>query len=139
MARASHCKFLKKVAETTHRRGWAVGDINTLTFLQTVDAWGFPLYPDETVILSETTDLYSELANFMEANGALLRQPEAWLGTWCHPKTSRIYLDVTTSLPDLDSAVSAVQTINSRSTRKIEAIYNSALNEALFLTPLDIL
>lgn len=137
MDRALHLKFLKEIAATTHAQGWAVGDINTLTFLQTVNAWGFPLYPDITAILNDATDLYAELVQFVGIHDTSLRQPESWLGTWRHPCTKRIYLDITTSLPDLDDAVVAARATNSRSERKIEAVYNSFLDETLFLSSLS--
>ena len=114
-----------------------MGDVKTLTFLETVNAWGFPLYPDETVVLGGETDVYVELVEFVAENSEFLRQPGAWLGTWCHPKTGYIYLDITTSLPKLGDALKAARAINSRSTRKIEAIYNSSLGETLFLTSLS--
>ena len=137
MTRASHHKFLKEIAATTHAQGWAVGDVNTLTFLQTVNAWGFPLYPDKTAILDDATDLYAELVKFVDIHDTPLRQPKAWLGTWRHPHTKRVYLDITTSLPDLDDAVAAARAINKRSIRKIEAVYNSFLDETLFLSTLS--
>ena len=99
----------------TLEQGWAVGDVKTLTFLETVNAWGFPLYPDKTVILEKDTDIYSKLVEFVDKNGEFLRHPEAWLGTWCHPKTGCIYLDITTSLPELGDALEAARA-------KIEAI-----------------
>lgn len=126
-------RFLSEVATITLERGWAVGSVVTLQFLPVVDAWGYPKYPDRTLILEPESELMGPLRQFIATNRALLIEPNCWLGTWVHPDTQRVFLDVTTSTEGLLAALEAVGVINRRSQRAVLAIYNSAQNKTVFL------
>lgn len=133
MDAAVNSHYLEKVVTLTLEQGWAVSKPRTGTFLQPTDAWGFPRHPDETAILPPDADLKAALAAFVTANAALLDEPNCWLGTWVNPETNAIYLDVTTSCQTLGEVLEVTAEINARSRRKIIAVYNSALDETIYL------
>lgn len=125
--------YLEKVEALTLERGWAVSRPKTGSFLGPTDAWGFPKYPDRTVIVPPDADLAAALAAFTSANAVFLDEPNCWLGTWVHPGTGEVYLDVTTSRRALGEVLEVTAQINARSERKIIAVYNSALDETVYL------
>lgn len=133
MDTATNPGYLERVGTLTLEQGWAVSNPVTGTFLQPTDLWGFPKYPDQTVILPPDADLKAALTAFVTANAALLDEPNCWLGTWVHPETNEIYLDVTTSCRTLGEALELTSKINARSKRKIVAVYNSALDRTIYL------
>ena len=101
--------------------------------LAPTDAWGFPKYPDKTVVLPPDADLIGALEAFIRTNATFLRETNCWLGTWVRPETRHVYLDVTTSCSDLDKALLVAARINARSRRKMIAVYNSAREETAYL------
>ncbi len=126
-------RYLERVRELTLECGWAVSNPVTEEFLHRADAWGFPKYPDRTVILPPDADLIAALESFVVTNTVFLQEANCWLGTWVHPETGKIYLDVTTSCKGLEAALRQVTRINSVSKRQIIAIYNSSLDKTLYL------
>ena len=125
--------FLEELRRTTLERGWAVLSPKTGALLPPTDAWGFPKYPDRTVILPPDADLGGALEAFIRSNTAFLVEANCWLGTWVNPKTKNVYLDVTTSCNGLDEALRMVALINAASRRQIIAVYNSSRGETVYL------
>ncbi len=97
------------------------------------DAWDFPKYPGRTVVLRPDADLIAALGSFIVSNTVFLQEENCWLGTWVHPETGKIYLDVTTSCKSLEAGLRQVARINSVSKRQIIAMYNSSLGKTLYL------
>ena len=95
------------------------------------DAWGFPKYPDHTVILPPDADLIAALESFIVT--VSVQETNCWLGTWVRPETGYIYLDVTTSCEGLKATLLQVARINSVSKRQIIALHNSSLNKTVYL------
>ena len=124
---------LEQVKRTTLERGWAVSSPETGAFLQPTDAWGFPKYPDRTVIVPPDADLVGALEAFIRSNASLLGKANCWLGTWVHLETKHVYLDITTSWDDLDKALRVADRTNAASRRKIIAVCNSALDKTVYL------
>ena len=118
---------------TTLEHGWAVSSPKTGVFLPPTDAWGFPKYPDRTIILPPDADLSGALEAFIRSNAAFLAEANCWLGTWVNPETRNNYLDVTTSCSGLDEALRMVALINAASRRQIIAVYNSSRGETVYL------
>ena len=131
--RTTWLTYLKKIQELTLAQGWAVSKPNTEEFLRPINAWGFPKYPDRTVILPPVIDFGLALEAFIRANTAQLEEPDCWLGTWQHPRTGDIYLDVTTSCAQLSEALELTARSNAVSKRKIIAVYNSQLDKTVYL------
>lgn len=125
--------YLERVKALTLEQGWTVSNPDTRTFLRPTDAWGFPKYPDRTMILPPNTDLLASLETFIEANAPFLSEANCWLGTWINPSTGERYLDVTTSCGELDEAFRLTAQINAVSRRKIIAVYNSSLDKTVYL------
>ena len=73
--------YLERVKRTTLEHGWAVSSPLTGSFLSPTDAWGFPKYPDRTIILPPDADLVTALATFIRSNALLLNEKNCWLGT----------------------------------------------------------
>lgn len=117
----------------TLEQGWAVSNPATEEFLRQADAWGFPKYPDRTVILRPDADLTAVLEAFIVTNTVFLQEHSCWLGTWVRPATGDVYLDVTTSCKDLNEALRVVSRINVASKRQIIALHNSRLDKTVYL------
>ena len=130
---AAYAAYLNEVQNLTREQGWAVSNPSTGKFLQQINAWGFPKYPDHTVILPPDANLVTALESFIVANKPFLEETNNWLGTWVHPGTGDVYIDVTTSCKDLDEALRLTAQTNATSKRKIIAVYNSSLNETVYL------
>jgi hypothetical protein len=62
-----------------------------------------------------------------------LREADSWLGTWINPHTGEYYLDITTSRQDLAEAQATARAISLREGRKIVALYNSKLDQTVYL------
>lgn len=77
--------------------------------------------------------MLASLETFTKANAPFLKETNCWLGTWVHPGTGYVYLDVTTSCTDLHETLRAVARINAASKRKIIAVYNSSRDETVYL------
>ncbi len=125
--------YLERVRELTLEQGWTVSSPVTEGFLRQADAWGFPKYPDRTVILPPDADLIAALGSFIVTNTVFLQETNCWLGTWVHPDKGDIYLNVTTSCKELGEALHTVARINAASKRNIIAVYNSSLDETVYL------
>lgn len=98
-----------------------------------MDAWQFPKYPGKTVILPPEIDQPVELIKFISLNVVLLMEPDCWLGPWINPQTRHFYFDITTSCDGSEEARRAALDISARQGRKIVAVYNSKLNEIVYL------
>ena len=125
--------FLDKVRDLTLEQGWAVSNPNTHEFLRPVNVWGFPKYPDRTVILPSDADLTASLETFIEVSALHFEESNLWLGTWKRPLTGEIYLDIATSYPELTDALAVTAHISGVSRRKIIAVYNSGLGVTVYL------
>lgn len=126
-------RYVLDVAIKTLEKGGTASNLATYHFLSPVDAWRFPKYPSKTVILPPDKNLLSELKKFIEANEAFLREPDCWLGTWINPHTKHYYLDITTSCKELEHAKRTAIGISKKEGRKIVAIYNSKLEQTVYL------
>lgn len=125
--------YIREIAEATTERGCVASQLDTLRLLPPVDEWGFPKYPDRTVILPPDADLVVGLRRFVAANETLLREPDCCLGTWIDPGTLHCYLDITTSRANLADARRAAEDAGEKNGRKIVALYNSKRGELVYL------
>jgi hypothetical protein len=121
------------VAIATFEKGVTASKLETYQFLPPVDAWGFPKYPGETVILPAKSDLAGGLKAFITVNETRLREADSWLGTWINPETEEFYLDITTSRQDLDEARRVAKAVSLDEGRKIVALYNSKRDQIEYL------
>jgi hypothetical protein len=126
-------KYVLNVATATLEKGVTASKLDTYQFLAPVDAWGFPKYPGRTVILPPEADLVEALKAFITDNESALREADSWLGTWINPHTGQYYLDITTSRQDLAEARATARAISLREGRKIVALYNSKLDQTVYL------
>jgi len=126
-------RYVLDVAIATLERGMTASKLDTYQFLPPVDAWGFPKYPGRTVILPPDANLLEELRRFIEANETYLREPGCWLGTWVNPHTRHCYLDITTSCKDMEKARKMAMDLSAKEGRRIVAIYNSKLDQTVYL------
>ncbi len=67
-------RYLERVREVTLEHGWAVSHPVTEEFLRQADAWGFPKYPDRTVILRPDADVTAALEAFIATNTVFLQE-----------------------------------------------------------------
>jgi hypothetical protein len=125
--------YVLNVATTTLEKGATASKLDTYQFLAPVDAWGFPKYPGKTVILPPEANLVEALKTFIADNETYLREADSWLGTWINPHTGEYYLDITTSRQDLAEAQATARAISLREGRKIVALYNSKLDQTVYL------
>ena len=126
-------RYVLDVAIATLEKGGSASKIDTYQFLSPVDAWRFPKYPSKTVILPHNVCLSVELEKFINMNESYLREPECWLGTWINPQTQHFYLDISTSCEDLEKAQQTAIDISGKEGRQIVAIYNSKLEQTVYL------
>ena len=126
-------RYILDVVIATLENGGSASRIDTYQFLTPVDTWRFPKYPSKTAILPPDACLSMELKKFIDVNKTFLQEPECWLGTWINPYTRHFYLDVTTSCKDLEIARKTAIDISSKEGRKIVAIYNSKLDQTVYL------
>jgi hypothetical protein len=133
LARYQFEKYVLEVTINTLEKGGTVSKIDTYQLLPPADDWKFPKYPNKTAILPPEVDLADELKNFILANESFLKEPDCWLGTWINPHTHCYYLDITTSVFDLDEAKKMALEIGNKEGRKIVALYNSEQNEIVYL------
>lgn len=126
-------KYVLEVVIATLEKGVTASKLDTYQFLAPVDAWGFPKYPDKTVILPADANLVSALKAFITENEVHLRERDCWLGTWVNPETGECYLDITTSCQDLDKARGVARAISQQAGRKIVALYNSKREQTVYL------
>ena len=126
-------RYILGVAIATLENGGSASKIDTYQFLTSVDTWRFPKYPGKTVILPPDVCLTLELEKFIRTNEIYLQEPECWLGTWINPRTKQYYLDISTSCKDLEIARKTAIEISLKAGRKIVAIYNSELEQTVYL------
>ncbi len=126
-------KFLLEVSIATLERGGATSDPHTYQFLTPIDAWGLPRYPEKTLILTPEADLVAGLKQFLQTNGAYLRSPETWLGTWINPHTRCCHLDITEIYPSLEEARREALKRNERAGQSIIALYNFKRKQTIWL------
>jgi hypothetical protein len=126
-------KYISSIAAATVKSGGVAFKLDTCRFLEPTDIWSFPKYPGRTVILPSNVDLLEALAEFISRNERFLNEPDCWLGTWIHPQTGDLYLDIATGCEDLDEAQQKALEASQRDGRKIVAIYNSKRKETIYL------
>ncbi|MCD6476507.1 MAG: hypothetical protein J7K85_09665, partial [Anaerolineaceae bacterium] len=126
-------RYIQDVVVSTLENGGSASRIDTYQLLKPEDVWRFPKYPGKTAILPPDVCLSVELEKFIEVNGTYLREPECWLGTWINPQTKHCYLDITTGCKNLEKAQQAALDISKKEGRKIVAIYNSKLEQIVYL------
>ena len=125
--------YLALVALRTIEEGGITSHPVTYTFLEPIDAWGFPQYPSKTVIVSPSSILLDAIQAFIEQNMPYFLKPKVWFGTWIHPQTNACYLDITMSHENLDTARRLAQEASAQEGRKIVALYNSLRQQTIYL------
>lgn len=127
-------KYVLAVVLATYKDGGTASRLDRYELVPPADAWEFPKHPDRTVILSPEANLAEALKKFILTNETFLREPDCWLGTWIHPQTGCIYLDITTRCIRLEAARQMALELSERAGRRIVALYNSARRETVYLT-----
>jgi hypothetical protein len=126
-------KYILEVSIATLERGGVTSKVDTYQFLDAIDAWCLPKYPDKTVILPPGSNLPQGIRDFIQRNTAALKEPEAWLGTWIDPGTNTCYLDITALYPCLEEARREAVALSQRAQRRIVALYNFKHAETVYL------
>jgi len=130
---ANFQKFLLDIISQTIDRGGVSTDIKSQAILPPANTWSFPKYPSKTRILPPDLDLQKELEKFIDKNEELLLEEGCFLGIWINPNTKNYYLDITTSVEDLEKAKKVAKKISRKEGRKIVSIYNSHLDKTIYL------
>jgi hypothetical protein len=126
-------KYILEVSIATLERGGVTSKVDTYQFLNPIDAWGMPKYPDKTVILLPGANISQGITDFIQYNDAYLREPDCWLGTWINPTTGECYLDITTIYPCLEEARCEAFALNRIAQRRIVALYNFKHEQTIYL------
>jgi hypothetical protein len=126
-------KYVLDVAIATLEKGGVTSKVASYQFLDSLDAWGVPKYPDRTVILPPEADLSQGIKAFIERNSAYLREPDCWLGTWIDPASGKCYLDITTICSCLEEAKSTALALSQGARRRIVALYNFKHEQTIYL------
>ncbi len=126
-------KYILEVSIATLERGGVTSKVDTYQFLNPIDAWGMPKYPDRTVILPPEVNIAQGIADFIQCNNAHLKEPDSWLGTWINPTTGECYLDITTIYPCLEEARREAIALSQRTRRRIVALYNFKHEQTVYL------
>ncbi len=126
-------KYILEVSIATLERGGVTSKVNGYQFLDPLDAWGLPKYPDRTLILPPGSDLSQGIRAFIERNDAYLREPDCWLGTWIDPASGMCYLDVTTICSGLEEAKRTALAFSQEGRRRIVALYNFKHEQTIYL------
>jgi hypothetical protein len=131
---ASFEDYVLEICQITQERGGVTSKVDTHQFVEAIDAWGVPKYPDRTVILPPGADLLQEVTVFIERNSEYLYAPDCWLGTWIDSKTGNCYLDVTAIYASLEDAWHEVLMLSQCAQRKIVALYNFKQERTVYLS-----
>jgi hypothetical protein len=126
-------KYLLEVSIATLERGGVTTSVDTYEFLAAIDAWGFPKYPEKTIILPPGTHIVESLRQFILRNTQELHEPGSWLGTWIDPLNHCCYLDITALAPCLETAKAEASKYGQRGSRKIVALYNFKQQQTVYL------
>jgi hypothetical protein len=133
LERYSFEKYILGVSIATRERGGVTSKVDTYQFLNPIDAWGMPKYPDKTVILPPGANIAQGITDFIQCNAACLREPDCWLGTWINPTTDECYLDITTIYPCLEEARCEAIALSRTAQRRIVALYNFKHGQTVYL------
>lgn len=125
--------YVQALASRTRQEGGTASKPAARKFLPPRDLWCFPKYPAQTSILPPDVDLHATLTAFLAAHEGALAEEDCWLGTWVHPQTGEIYLDVSTGIADLEAARTAARQYGTREGRPVVAMFNPLRNETVFL------
>lgn len=125
--------YLQAVVTRTRHEGGTASKPATYEFLPPQDIWCFPKYPSQTSILPSDVDLHQALKTFISEHANALAEEDCWLGTWVHPDTHEVYLDVSTGISDLESARVAALHYGMNEGRPIVAMFNPKQNQTIFL------
>jgi len=126
-------KILHLLIRKTNKTGGATADMEKKKLLVPKNAWFFPKYSSKTKIIPLNTNLLKELETFVNDNKGLFLEKNTFLGVWLNPNTQHYYLDVTTSVEDLNFAKKTAKEISIREGRKIVTLYNPKLNKTVYL------
>jgi hypothetical protein len=126
-------KYILEVAIATLEHGGVTSKVDTFKFLDAIDAWGVPKYPDRTHMLAPGANLQTEIRHFIEKNENYLREADSWLGTWIDPGPGICYLDITTICFNLEEARRIALICSRNAQRKIIALYNFKHAHTVFL------
>lgn len=126
-------RFVLDLAIATLKYGGVTSQLPTYKFLDPIDAWGLPKYPDKTLILNPEANIAEGLHNFIQTNEIFLREPDTWLGTWINPNTLCCYVDVTLICPRLEEARREAIQRSQEGKRPVLALYNFKYNKTLYL------
>lgn len=126
-------KFIFEVSIATLEHGGVTSNLRTYQFLDPIDAWALPRYPEKTLILLPGTDISANLRHFIHANADHLHSPGSWLGTWINPATHCCHLDITEIYPSLEEARTQALQRNATSSRAIIAVYNFKQQRTIYL------
>ena len=119
----SHRNLYLQLIAITLQAGGVTYDVRSQRVVPPTDAWYFPKYPGDTVIVPQTEALRA-LARFCYQHEAKLREAECFLGLWQNPETGEIYIDITTCLADYTEAIVAARMASEAGGRQIVAICN---------------
>ena len=131
--RISLKKFLSILVKEIGQTSGVSASIDQRKLLNPRDSWYFPKYSSRTRIVPQTANLFVELEKFVKDNMELLIEENTFLGVWLNPNTHHYYLDITTSIDDLDIAKKTAKEISRREGRKIVTLYNPYLNKTEYL------
>lgn len=130
-------RFVLDIAIATLKQGGVTSRLATYHFLEPIDAWGLPKYPERTRILHSRANIAREVRHFIQTNEGALREPDTWLGTWINPETQRCYLDITLICPCLEEARREARQRSQQGQRPIVALYNFKQKRTLYLEQPD--
>lgn len=126
-------KFILEVSIATLEYGGVTSNLRTYQFLEPIDAWALPRYPEKTLILQPGTDISANLRGFIHTNVSHLHAPGSWLGTWINPATRCCHLDITEIYPSLEEARTQALQRNASGSRAIVAVYNFKQQKTIYL------
>lgn len=99
----------KKIARATERGGGATFH-PTQGDLAGTPNYAVSLFPERTQIVTKLDP--REIQRFAEKNKDLLADPRNSIGTWFNREEKKVYLDITTTIPDRDAAIAAGKKAN---------------------------
>jgi hypothetical protein len=125
--------FFDVVVSNTVKHGGVTADVNSYSILSPQNVWYFPKYPSKTVIIPATSDLKSEILQFIEKYWQLLMANDCVFGVWLKPKTNQYYIDINTFTRLESDALSLAEKNSKAEGRSIVSIYNPQQNKTVYL------
>ena len=124
--------IIPEIVKRTMHDGGTTIDPQSFAFVEPKDLWYYPKYPSLTQIV-DVTELPVALGTFLKSNSNHLQEKNIVLGTWLHPHSGKVYIDINTYSKDENIALEDAKRISRYGGRQIVSMYNPLQNKTEYI------